>query len=128
MLAWDLEDWITDEGADALDRFLVDPGSLSAAEAAVYQIWLLDTEARNGGLSQYFCNHGRAQWEACQVACAVLRIESFKPFASALNEIVGTSEDPYEVIVQLGESAENLWYSYQPAVIGELRAAYNNAL
>ena len=50
MLSWDLGDWITDAGADVLDKRLADPMGLTPAESVVYEIWLLDTEARNGGL------------------------------------------------------------------------------
>lgn len=55
---WDLEDWITDVGADLVEKRFANASSLTTMESAAYEIWLLDTEARNGGVSQYLCNHG----------------------------------------------------------------------
>ncbi|GAD22576.1 DUF4375 domain-containing protein [Acidovorax sp. MR-S7] len=128
MLPWNLEDWITDAGADVLEKHDADASSLSAIENAVYQVWLLDTEARNGGLSQYFCNHGRQQWAACQAAIAAVGLTSFPAFARALNAIVAGAEDPYAAIRQQGDPAEDLWYGYQSAIVQELKEAYNSAL
>lgn len=128
MLTWDLEDWITDVGADLVEKRFANTSNLTTMESAVYEIWLLDTEARNGGVSQYFCNHGLQQWAACQTAVVAVGLNSFYAFADALNAIIGTAQDPYEVIRAQGDPAEDLWYSYQSAVVQELRWLYQNAL
>ena len=128
MLAWDLEDWITDVGADLVEKCFANASSLTTTESAVYEIWLLDIEARNGGVSQYFCNHGIQQWAACQAAAVAVGLSSFRAFADALNAIIGTAQDPYEVIRAQGEPAEDLWYFYQSGVIQELREIHQNAL
>lgn len=128
MLTWDLEDWITDVGADLVEKRFANASNLTTMESAVYEIWLLDTEARNGGVSQYFCNHGLQQWAACQTAAVAVGLSSFHAFADALNAIIGTAQDPYEVIRAQGDPAEDLWYSYQSAVVQELRGLYQNAL
>jgi hypothetical protein len=128
MLPWDLEDWITDAGADVLDKFIADATSLTPAESALYEIWLLDTEARNGGLSQYFCNHGVQQWVACQAAAQSVDLTSFAGFANAVNTVIGSCEDPYDAIQAQGAQAEDLWYSYQASVVQELRGLVENAL
>ena len=128
MLTWDLEDWITDVGADLVERRFANASSLTTTESAVYEIWLLDIEARNGGASQYFCNHGIQQWAACQAAAVAVGLSSFRTFADALNAIIGTAQDPYEVIRAQGDPAEDLWYFYQSGVIQELREIHKNAL
>lgn len=128
MLSWDLEDWITDVGADLVEKHFADASSLTTIESAVYETWLLDTEARNGGLSQYFCNHGNQQWAACQAANLAVGLNSFQAFADAVNALIGTSQDPYETIRSQGDPAEDLWYSYQSAIVQDLKALYQNAL
>jgi len=128
MLTWDLEDWITDVGADLVEKRFANASSLTTMESAVYEIWLLDTEARNGGMSQYFCNHGHDQWSACQAAALAVGLSSFRAFADALNAIIGTAQDPYEVVREQGDPAEDLWYSYQSAVVQQLKEIYQNAL
>jgi len=128
MLSWELEDWITDVGANVLDKRIANPASLSPKEALVYEIWLLDTEARNGGLSQYFCNHGIEQWQCCEAVAKQADLASFVPFAAALNSIVGGSSDPYSAVQEKGDAAEDLWFKHQSSVVNELRALYENAL
>jgi len=120
MLPWDLEDWITDVGASVLDKRLAGH-ALSPADQLVYEIWLLDTEARNGGLSQYFCNHGRSQWESCVAAARDASLSNFGPFAQALESIIANSSDPYSAIRERGDAAEDLWFHHQSAMVHELR-------
>jgi len=122
MLSWDLEDWITDTGAAILDKRLVDPTALTPIEGLIFEIWLLDTEARNGGLSQYFCNRGVEQWKSCKSAAHSLRLTTFSPFADAVDEMVSGESDVYEVINVNGIEAENLWYGYQETVVLQLKA------
>jgi len=121
MLPWDLEDWITDAGAAVLDKRNSDPTRLSAAESLLYEIWLLDTEARNGGLSQYFGNHGLAQWQSCVAAAKNAGLRAFAPFERELNAVIAASPDPYLAIRERGDVAEDLWYVHQRAVVQELR-------
>ena len=128
MLTWDLEDWITDVGADLVEKRFAKASSLTTVESAVYEIWLLDTEARNGGVSQYFCNHGLQQWAACQAVALAVGLNSFRAFADALNRIIGIEQDPYEAVRAQGDPAEDLWYSYQSTVVRELKGLYQNAL
>ena len=122
MLPWDLEDWITDAGADILDKRDATGGSLSPHEELTYEIWLLDTEARNGGLSQYFLNHGLGQWRSCCIKAQTLGLESFAPFAEEVGKLLLNNSDPYEAIRHGGDAAEDLWYKYQVAVVRDLRA------
>lgn len=128
MLPWDLEDWITDVGANVVDKRYADPTSLTSTEQLVYEIWLLDTEARNGGLSQYFCNHGLPQWNSCLAITESTCLKSFAPFAAAVNALIAGTEDPYLAINARGDEAENLWYPYQTSVVEELRSLCKNAL
>lgn len=127
-VTWNLEDWLTDVGASLVERRFANASSLTTMESAVYEVWLLDTEARNGGVSQYFCNHGLQQWVACQAAALAVGLTTFRAFADALNAIIGATQDPYEVIRANGDPAEDLWYFYQPAVVQELSVLYQNAL
>lgn len=128
MLPWDLEDWITDEGAKILDKRILAPNSLSPKENLLYEVWLLDTEARNGGLSQYFCNHGIEQWQAWQAVAKVEGLKSLETFASLLNQIIQESSDPYAAIREKGDDAEDLWLSHQKQIVNELKLLYTKEL
>ncbi|WP_431258433.1 DMP19 family protein [Roseateles chitinivorans] len=120
MTFWDLEDWMTDVGAGLLDRS--SPGEkLSRKEDAMLRFWILDTEARNGGLSQYFRNHGQAEWVACMACAAALDLTTFVPFAAAVNALLAKHADPFLAIRSDGDEGEDLWFRHQPQVIRELK-------
>ena len=69
MLSWDLEDWLTEEGDKVVTKeAALGLGSLTSRERLIYEVWLFDTETRNGGVSQYFCNRGIAQWDELKKA------------------------------------------------------------
>src|SRR5260370_42100571 len=65
MLPLDLEDWLTEMG----DQIVRKPASegeaaLTAREQLIYDIWILDTEARNGARPQNFAAR-RVKQRAC---------------------------------------------------------------
>jgi len=101
MKDWELEDWITEEGNRIVRKVasvVNGANALNPHERLIYEVWLFDTEQRNGGVSQYFCNYGLAQWNALsQLALPVL--DSFAIFADAVNKVVGRSSDPYKTII-----------------------------
>ena len=52
-LPLDLEDWLTNEGGRVVEnRAIFGESALLPEEGLIYEIWLPDTETRNGGLSQ----------------------------------------------------------------------------
>ena len=120
VLPWELEDWLTDAG-DRVVRMLGSAAEamLTDRERLIYEIWLLDTEARNGGLSQYFCNAGIDQWNAC-VSLASSALPSFPAFAARVVMLLEQNPDPYLAILNAG--GDNLWDEYQEAVVSELRS------
>ncbi|WP_133680728.1 DMP19 family protein [Paludibacterium purpuratum] len=128
MLSMHLEDWLTEAGAVVVAKRQVDAASLSPSEQIIYEIWLLDTETRNGGLSQYFGNRGPAQWQRCVAAANFANLSSFRLFAAEVGAFIDSSEDAYQAFVQQGADAENLWYKYQLPVVTELYALCNHAL
>src|SRR5688500_8356789 len=111
MLPGNLEGWLTNEG-DRVVRAQVAGAFLSIMDRLIYEIWLLDTESRNGGLSQYFANRGRPQWRSCAHAASAGVTPSFLPFAAEVNRMIGDSDDPYQVINGLGRAAEDIWGKY----------------
>jgi hypothetical protein len=128
MLSMHLEDWLTEAGAAVVAKRQADAASLSPSEQLIYEIWLLDTETRNGGLSQYFGNRGSAQWQRCVAAANFANLSSFRLFSAEVGALIEGSEDPYKVLIQHGTNAENLWYKCQSAVVTELYALCNHAL
>src|SRR6266542_426034 len=99
MLPLDLEDWLTDEGDKVVRREAVAGiDSLTPEERLVYEVWLFDTEQRNGGVAQYFGNRGRKQWESlCLAARNVLA--PFAEFAAHVDAVVANARDPYLAVI-----------------------------
>lgn len=126
-MPWHLDDWISDAGADVLEKRQSTGSPLSAVESLVYEVWLLDTEARNGGLSQYFGNHGLEQWRSLVSWVAASSIPSFAPFQARVEQLIEGTGNPSRTIQEQGDEAENLWYGYQPDVIAEVRREFSSA-
>ena len=82
---------------------------------------MLDTEARNGGLSQYFANRGVEQWEKCVALASSDVIPSFTPFAEAVTAMLSGNPDPYLALIARDAEANHLYHSYQPSIVSELR-------
>ena len=124
MLPLDLEDWLTEEGGNVVERAAAvnSPDALTARHRLLYEFWLFDTEQRNGGVSQYFCNRGLEQWDTLS-RLAAPAIPSFQRFASKVNEVVGRSGDPYWAIIQSDVDLDAWYARNQVELVTELRAA-----
>ena len=127
MLPLDLEDWLTGEGDRVVRQAAAAgaPDALSARDRLVYEFWLFDTEQRNGGVSQYFCNWGLGQWETLSRLEAAA-LPSFARFAAQVNEVVGGSEDPYRAVIESGMDLDAWYAQHQVELVTELRAAVGN--
>ena len=122
-LPWDLEDWLTDVGGQAVEkRAALGDTSLSKQDQLILAIWLLDTEARNGGLSQYFANHGLEQWEKCVALASADVIPSFPAFAKAVTVLLKRDPDPYEALIACEAEANDLYRTYQLLIVSELQS------
>jgi hypothetical protein len=123
MLPGHLEDWLTDEGDKVVFKIAeLGCSGLVSRERLLYEVWLFDTEQRNGGVSQYFCNRGLEQWQSlCELT--KLSLPTFAPFAAAVNQIVAGSGDPYREVVRLGIDLDARYEEIQAELISELRLA-----
>lgn len=123
-LPWDLEDWLTDTGGRVVEKqAALGDRSLSQQEQLILEIWILDTEARNGGLSQYFANRGRERWKKCVALASAEMIPSFPPFATAVTILLKRNPDPYLALVATDAEANDLYHTYQPLIVRELQQA-----
>ena len=124
-LPWDLESWFAGAG-DRVVRKRATSGetSLSKEERLIYELWLLDTEVRKGGLSQYFANRGLEEWEHC-VALASGLVPSFARFAERLGVLLRLDPDPtglgLKPSIASGAEANELYYECQIPIVTELR-------
>jgi len=123
-LPLELENWLTEAG-DVVVRKRASGGVLSQREQLLFEIWALDTETRNGGLSQYFANRGLAQWNRCEAACAG-KLPSFMAFAKRVEAIISGKTDPYQALIECGTEADDLYYEYQTQIVRELQSAFNS--
>jgi hypothetical protein len=121
-LPWDLEDWLTEQGDEVIQKKAsAGDAHLTARERLIYEIWLLDAETRNGGLSQYFANWGASQWEECCSLAVKLSMPAFAEFAKHVSALVEGSADAYLAVLEKGREADQLYYSYQVRIVSELR-------
>ncbi len=117
---WESIDWLANAG-DAAVRKRAQGVTLSSMEKLVYEIWLLDMQACNGGLSQYFCNCGLAQWKQCTAAVSAADLSKFAVFAQQVEQIIAGARDPYKAIIKAGRAAEDLYLDHQSSIVRELR-------
>jgi hypothetical protein len=120
MLPQDLEDWLTEEGDRVVRKLVAGKEALTPAEQLIHELWLFDTEQRNGGVSQYFCNHGLAQWETlCRLAWPL--IADFAVFAQAVNSVVAGSTDPYEAVINSRTYLDDHYDAHAAGIIASVR-------
>ena len=119
---WELEDWLLDAGENAT-RKLIEHGhaALTAAERLVREVWLLDMETRNGGVSQYFCNHGIGQWRVLREAWVALDVPSLGPIINEIERVIARADDPYLATLAASPGIEEMYESYQAQMKADLR-------
>ncbi len=124
MNRWDLEDWLTNEGDKFVHKAAAanGPNSLDSRERLIYEVWLFDTEQRNGGVAQYFGNRGLDQWNWLSKFASPV-FASFVPFAIAIDRIVGHSSDPYQAVIDSGVDLDAHYDEFRVRLITELKAA-----
>ena len=79
MLPWNLEDWLTEEG-DRIVRKVAAANSrdaLDGRDRLLYELWLFDTEQRNGGVSHTLATTGLSNGE-CSHALPRRRCHPFR--------------------------------------------------
>lgn len=120
---WDLEDWLLDAG-EAAETKRVQRGdaALSPAERLVREVWLLDMEIRNGGLSQYFASRGRARWTALVAAEQGCGVPSLRPILAEIERVVAGADDPYLAALHASPAFEAFYELHQPAMLRGLRS------
>ena len=122
VLPWDLEDWLTDEG----DRIVTKKAksgfqSLSEVERAIYEIWLLDSETRNGGVSQYFANQDRERWDAIVQIASTEIVLALRPFVATVMAVIANADDAYDVAINSPVDFDHVYEQHQIAIVTELR-------
>lgn len=124
MISDDLEMWLTHEG-DKIIRMISSRGieSLNSIERLVYEIWVFDTEWRNGGVSQYFCNRGLNRWNIL-LEYALPTLKSFAPVEETVRNIIGAAKDPYLAIIESDINIDIFYDNHREQLIEELQLLY----
>ncbi|MHB1557375.1 MAG: DMP19 family protein [Isosphaeraceae bacterium] len=119
---WDLEDWLLCAGESVERKSRVQgDASLTPAERLLGEVWLFDMETRNGGVSQFFGNHGLARWQALCEAWSAEDVPSLGPIIAAIGRIIAGSDDPYLATLNASPGIEDLYESHQAEVKTELK-------
>ncbi len=98
--------------------------SLSPMEQVVYEIWALDTQARNGGLSQYFCNYGLERWCGCIASAIAVGLTSFGPFAQQVGTLIAGTRDPYKALIKKGSAGDEIYAAHSSHIVRKLREKF----
>lgn len=87
---WAAEDWLLDAGEETEHKCMArGVDALTPAERLLREVWILDMETRNGGVSQYFCNHGVERWQQLQEAwLSSSAVPSLRPIIDAINGLI----------------------------------------
>ena len=124
MLLDDLNQWLTETGGAMVDK-RAGGQTLSPVEQMVYEIWALDTQARNGGLSQYFCNCGLDQWRSCVATASAVGLTSFCPFAEQVGMLIGGARDSYKALIKKGRAGDDAYNTHCNLIVRELRQKFS---
>ena len=116
----DLEDWLTDEGDRVIHKMAAGE-TCSDADLAIYEIWLLDTETRNGGVAQYFGNRGREQWQSLSNVADTRGFIALTKFIDAVESVIANATDPYDAIIDSDVDLDGQYHEIQTAIVTELR-------
>jgi hypothetical protein len=119
----ELNDWLTEAG-DFVIQKKARGEAIGSKECLIYEIWLLDTQVRNGGVSQYFCNCPD-NWEKCADLAKREALVSFEPFARELNNLISGARDTYTRILDREPDAGRLYEMHAPNFIAEVRNRSN---
>jgi hypothetical protein len=115
----ELDDWLTEAGGLVVQK-RADGETIQSSEQLIYEIWVLDTEVRNGGVSQYFCNRPE-NWEKCVNLAKSEGLVSFEPFARELNHVLSGARDLYIRILNRESEADQLYDMHALNFVAELR-------
>ena len=117
---WELEDWLLRAGERA-ERKAIAGGPLSPIERLAREIWVFDMHARNGGVSQYFCNHGSERWQALKSAWLPEAVPGLGPVIAEVERVIAGGSDPYLATLSASPGVEGFYEAHQPSVLRELR-------
>lgn len=123
---WELEDWLLQAGEQA-ERKASAGGSLSPAERLIREFWVFDIHTRNGGVSQYFCNHELARWRALRDVWLPDAVPSLGPILAEVDRVIAGAPDPYLAAVDASPGIEEFYEAHQLAVRRELRRLSSGA-
>lgn len=122
-MSWDLEDWLTDEGDRVVLKMQeIGYDNLTDQDKLLYEVWLLDTETRNGGISQYFCNWQRVRWNALLRLMPVDCMPTLAHFSNAVDMVIGDAVDPCENAWKSDMKMFDFYYQLQTDIVTELRS------
>jgi hypothetical protein len=122
----DLDDWLLDAGT-AVEQKAIRGEGLSPLEALIREMWVLDCESLNGGVCQYFGNHGIHRWKALLTALKHLHVESVEALTNAISATIANAEDPYEAAAEASNSLNEFYYTNRSRAIENLRALQSAA-
>src|SRR5262245_11263633 len=117
---WDLENWLLEAG-ERVERKALAGDSLTPAEKLIREFWLFDIETRNGGVSQYFCNHGKKQWRKLVSASLPKEVPSLTPIITQVERLIAGKTDGYRATLKASPEIEDLYETHQLNVRRELR-------
>lgn len=118
-----LEDWLTDIGDQIVRKVAAgEYHAISSHEQLMYEIWLFDTETRNGGVSQYFCNHGVERWNVLLGLVHEAALPRLREFVEIVNKIVAGVVDLYRTVLDADVNLDTVYEQGQAEIVAELQA------
>lgn len=116
----ELEDWLTEEG-DRIVHQMAAGETASNSDSAIYEIWLLDTEIRNGGVAQHFDNRGCEQWHSLSSVADDHGLKALKRFIDVVDTVIAGVDAPYDAVIDSDVDLDDQYAGVQTTIVTELR-------
>lgn len=117
---WVLEDWLLAAGERA-ERKVIAGAVLSPVEQLIRELWVFDMHTCNGGVSQYFCNHEPARWQALKTAWLPETVPSLGPILTEVDRLIAGASDAYLATLNASPVIDNFYYIHRLSAWREVR-------
>jgi hypothetical protein len=119
---WELEQWLLDTGEKVTLKLMAEgPASLSLIERFLREVWILDIQTSNGGVSQFFCNYGLSHWNALKESWPSRDVPGLGPIIIEIDRVIAGAEDPYLATLDASPGIEDVYDVHSSRMKAELR-------
>ena len=124
MLPRDLEDWLYEIVGDQVVKKEAVYGynALATLEREVFEVWLFDAEVTNGGVLQYFFNHGKKRWNALLKVAKNPGLPTLADFVQQVQKLLPGERNIVKAVEEVADNLDALYDQRQSQIVRELKS------